>query len=198
MWKNQSKQQTWYWRRGDSLPKDLAHNLAWQVLLAAGCQIWHESNLLINAKLKVIKTIGGENWMFIPQQVPQVCAEQGMETTVMLQDPALTCWVCSVTSRCVKRALETEGERSDTSYSGDLRSLLLSSWFFFMSFHLSNASVCCLQKAQRDYDICCHIKVWCWLWGGQVSWWDRLQSETMLPSHMVLYSIVSSTGKRSC
>lgn len=66
--------------------------------------------------------------MFIPQQVPQSCAEQGMETTVVLQDPVQARRVHAVTPRYVsKRALEAEGERSVTSYSGDLSSLLLSS-----------------------------------------------------------------------
>lgn len=59
--------------------------------LAAECQICHENYLLINAKLKVIKAWGGENWVFIPQQVPQAHAEQGMETTMILQDPVQTC-----------------------------------------------------------------------------------------------------------
>lgn len=45
-----------------------------------------------------------------------------------------------------KGALEAEGETSVTSSSGDLGSLLLTGGFFSMSFHLSNASVCCLQK----------------------------------------------------
>lgn len=84
--------------------------------------------MLINAKLKVTKAWGRENWVFIPQQVLLVHAEQGMETTVILQDPVQTCCIHAVTPRCLsKRAQEAEGERSATSYSGDLSALLLSS-----------------------------------------------------------------------
>lgn len=53
------------------------HDRCW---LAAECQTCCENNLLINAQLKFIKAQGGENWAFIPQQVPQAHAEQGMET----------------------------------------------------------------------------------------------------------------------
>lgn len=64
------------------------HGRCW---LAAECQTCRENNLLINAKLKFIKAQGGENWVFIPQQVTQAHAEQGMETTVILQVLVQTC-----------------------------------------------------------------------------------------------------------
>lgn len=97
------------------------HSGCW---LTAECQICHENNLLFNAQLKVIKAWGGENWVSVPQQVPQARAEQGVETTVMLQ----TCRVHALTpSYVTERALEAEGETPVPSYSGDLSFLLLSS-----------------------------------------------------------------------